>query len=288
MSVMDRWIERRLEQRVRRPRGLFGLGIALLLLAGAVQTAIAQQSPPVRPAAVSPNSEPAPAEHPLRPAIRVAQLSLEALDGVKDYDCELTKRELIGQQLLTQVMYMRLREEPFSLYCKFGPPHAGREVLFVAGRNNNQILAHEGSGVKSLVGTVSLPVDGPDARAENRHPLTQAGLRNMVRLLIEQWERESEYGEIDVQFYPNARLGQTQVCVIESRHPVPRRQFLYHITRFYMDATTRLPVRVENYSWPQHPGGQPLLVEEYTYRNVRLNVGLDDRHFDRSWREYNF
>lgn len=286
---MDRWIEQSLLGRIPRARGLLGLGVVILLSAGPDRPqAAAQQSPPVRPAAASPNSDTAPVEHPLRPAIRVAQLSLETLDGVKDYDCEFAKRELIGQQLVTQVMYMRLREEPFSLYCKFGAPNAGREVLYVAGRNNNQMLAHEGSGVKSLVGTVSLPLDGPDARAENRHPLTQAGLRNMVKLLIEQWERESEYGEIEVQYYPDARLGQTQVCVVEARHPLPRRQFAYHITRFYMDATTRLPVRIENYSWPQQPGGQPVLVEEYTYWNVRLNVGLSDRHFDRSCPDYKF
>ncbi len=36
------------------------------------------------------------------------------------------------------------------------------------------------------------------------------------------------------------------------------------------------------------PGGQPQLLEEYTYLNVKLNVGLTDADFDDKNPEYNF
>lgn len=248
-------------------------------------TAVAQ-SPQVRPTAVGEQEQPR--EHPLAPAIRVAQTCLEQLQDVRDYECVLTKRERINNQLTQQVMYMRFREEPFSIYCKFGEPFAGREVLYVAGQNNGMMLAHEGSGLKSLVGTVSLAVDSPEARAENRHPLTEAGLRNMLKLLIRQWELESKYGEITVQYYPDARLGEIPCRVIEVLHPQPRRQFVYHITRLYLHAETGLPVRVENYGWPQQAGGQPLLMEEYTYTQLRTNVGFTDQQFDRRCPDYKF
>ncbi len=263
-----------------------GIALGAALLGTLTGVVLAADPPNVRPTTTAPNT-PTP-EHPLKPAIRVAQASLEALQNVRDYECVLTKRELIGQQLNTQVMFVRFREEPFSIYCKFGEPHAGREVLYVAGHNNNMMLAHEGSGLRSLVGTVSLPIDGPEATAENRHPLTQAGLRNLVKLLIQQWELESQYGEIDVRYYPDAKLGETACRVLEASHPRPRRQFRFHITRLYIDTSTGLPVRVENYGWPTQDKGPPVLIEEYTYTRLRTNVGLTDLHFDRKCADYNF
>jgi hypothetical protein len=40
-------------------------------------------------------------------------------------------------------------------------------------------------------------------------------------------------------------------------------------------------VRYESYDWPRTPGGQPELIEEYTYLNLKFNVGLTDADFDR-------
>lgn len=262
------------------------IGLLLIGAAACAPLELAAQSPQVRPTATAPAETPK--EHPLKPAIRIAQTSLEKLQDVRDYECVMTKRERINNQLTTQVMFMRFREEPFSIYMKFGEPFAGREILYVAGRNNGMMLAHEGSGIRSLVGTVSLPLDSAEAKAENRHSLTDAGLRNLVRLLIKQWEFESQYGEINVQYYPDARLGEIACQVVEVSHPNPRRQFAYHITRLYVDAQSGLPVRVENYGWPAQPGGQPVLMEEYTYTRLKTNVGLTDQQFSRDCPDYNF
>ncbi len=227
-------------------------------------------------------------EHPLRPAIREARKCLKALEPVRDYECLFAKRELINGKLVVQSMSMRLREKPFSVYMRFGAPFTGREVLYVEGQNGNQLLAHEGSGVKSLFGTVSLALDSPEIKAENRHRITEIGMKNLVRLLIKQWEAETPYGEIDVKYYPNAKIGKRSCRVIEASHPRPRRQFRFHITRLYIDDETNFPIRLENYLWPRQPGGQPLLVEEYTFSNIRTNVGLTDRHFDPNNPDYNF
>src|SRR5690606_31272297 len=162
------------------------------------------------------------------------------MEKVRDYECRFDKRERIGGQLVSQSMAMRFREQPFSVYMRFDEPFAGREVLYVAGQNNGMMLAHEGSGVKALVGTVPLALDAPQVRAENRHPLTESGMKNMLTLLVRQWERETAYGEVDVQFYPNARIGSLSCRVIEVTHPPPRRQFPYHITRLYLEPETQL------------------------------------------------
>jgi len=226
-------------------------------------------------------------EHPLTPAIALAKNSLQKLADVRDYECLLTKREWIGGELKTQKMKLRLREEPFSVYMKFGEPQAGREVLYVDGQYGGKIVAHEGSGLAALI-TVNLDPTGADAMAENRYPITSVGLQNMLTLLTEQWQLESKYGEIDVKHYPQAQIGKTACIVIEASHPNPRKQFRFHLTRLYLDAETDLPIRLENYAWPRRAGDDPQLVEEYTYDQLRTNVGLTARDFDRENPNYGF
>jgi Protein of unknown function (DUF1571) len=227
-------------------------------------------------------------EHPLRPALRIANTSLERLDSVRDYEAVLTKRELIQGELRSETMRIKFRETPFSVYLKFSGMSAGREVLYVEGRNQNNILAHEGSGLKALVGTVSLSPTSPEVIEKSRYSITDIGLRNMLQFMIERWEEEANYGEAEVQYYQNARLGERQCLVIECTHPRPRRQFRFHISRLFIDKETRLPVRVENYGFPAQSGADPPLEEEYTYSNLRTNVGLTDADFDRNNPNYAF
>jgi hypothetical protein len=42
----------------------------------------------------------------------------------------------------------------------------------------------------------------------------------------------------------------------------------------------QIPVRYAAYNWPEQEGGQGVLIEEYTFRNIQLNVGLTDADFD--------
>ena len=104
-----------------------------------------------------------PENHPYVPVLKVAGVAQKAIREVNDYQGVLTKREYIGKKLHTQQMEIKVRHEPFSVYLKFREPFAGREVLFVEGQNNNQMLAHEGSGLASIVGTISLPLDSSRA-----------------------------------------------------------------------------------------------------------------------------
>jgi hypothetical protein len=227
-------------------------------------------------------------EHPLVPAIRLARQSLEVLDEVRDYEATFVRREVVNGKRVNQRIQLKLREKPFSVYLKFIQPHAGREVLYVQGRNQNQLLAREGSGLTSLVGTVSLAPDSPTVMAETRHPITRIGMRNLVKLLLQRWEAQTEFGETEVRFYPDAKLGEVACEVIESSHPRPRKQFPFQMTRLYIEKESRLPIRIENYGFPSRPGERPPLLEEYTYTNVRVNVGLTDRDFDRNNPEYSF
>jgi hypothetical protein len=229
-----------------------------------------------------------PKEHPLIPAIQLARQSRDVLQQVRDYEATLIKQELINGRMVSQRIQMRIQEEPFSVYLKYDAPSPGREVLFVQGQNNNQLLVHDPGGLAALAGTLSLPIDSPQVLAENRHVVSDLGMRRMIEMVIAQWELESKYGEIDLKFYPNAKMGNASCEVIESIHPRPRKQFPYHMSRVFIEKQTRLPIRIENYAFPQQAGQPAALVEEYTYLNVKTNVGLTAADFDRQNQKYQF
>lgn len=230
----------------------------------------------------------APQEHPLIPAIQMLKQSYTTVQQLNDYEATLIKQEQINGRMISQRIRLRLKEKPFSLYLHYEEPHPGREVLFVMGQNDNQMLVHDATGITSLAGTISLAVDSSQAMAENRHLITDMGMKRMLELLIAQWELESKYGECDVKFYPGAKMGNAECEVLESSHPRPRKQFPFHMTRIYLEKQSRLPIRIENFGFPSQANQPAPLIEEYTYVNVKTNVGLTAADFDRRNQNYSF
>ncbi len=226
--------------------------------------------------------------HPLYLPLQEAYKAREALKALKEYEADFVKRELLGRRLQATTMKLKLREEPFSVYLKFIDANAGREVLYVHGRNNNQLLIHE-AGLKSLAGTVFRAPNAADVMAENRYPVTMIGLKSMLDKVIKQWEDEGKFGEVKTQKYPSAKLPSGEVCIAyESLHPTPRNQFTFHITRLWIETKTGLAIRVEQLGFPQKGDKAPPVIEEYTYANLKTNVKLADIDFDRSNRAYAF
>jgi hypothetical protein len=229
-----------------------------------------------------------PQQHPLIPAIEIARGALAKVDALADYEGTLTKRELINGALTTQMMQIRVREKPFAVYLKYAAPNEGREVLYDAAQDPAQLLAHEGSGLKSLAGTLALPINDPQVMAETRHPVTDLGLRRLIQLVIQQWEFESKYGEIDVQYFPDAKFGKISCEALKVTHPKPRRQFKYHQTLLFIEKSSGLPLRVMNYGFPQQAGNELPLIEDYAYTGLKTNVGLKTLDFSRTNPNYRF
>jgi hypothetical protein len=78
----------------------------------------------------------------------------------------------------------------------------------------------------------------------------------------------------------NAKVDGRPCIFLELVHPVPRRQFEFHVLRLFVDEEAKIPIRCERYDWPEQAGGAPELVEEYTYLDVKLNNGFTDADFD--------
>jgi hypothetical protein len=139
-----------------------------------------------------------------------------------------------------------------------------------------------------LFGTVSLPPNGAIAMQNQRYPITEIGILNLTRRLIEVAEKDLQYGECEVQFLKGAKINNRVCTCIEVVHPVPRRNFLFHLARVFVDDELNLPIRYEAYDWPKEKDSPPELIEEYTYLDLKLNNGFTDRDFDPRNPEYRF
>jgi hypothetical protein len=101
-------------------------------------------------------------------------------------------------------------------------------------------------------------------------------------------EKDVKYGECEVKFFKGAKINDRVCTCTQVVHPVPRKNFLFHIARIFVDDELNLPVRYESYDWPKKTGEAPELIEEYTYLNLKLNAGLTSDDFDIHNSKYNF
>jgi outer membrane lipoprotein-sorting protein len=225
--------------------------------------------------------------HPLKKAIELTEQSLAKMRQVKSYQADLTKKEVIGRRAVEHKIKLKIREQPFSVYMYYVDPSKGREVLYIEGQNDGNLLAHD-VGLKGLVGTIALKPTGSMAMEDNRYPITKIGIVRSVEEVVAQWKKELKYSETEVKYYPNAKMDQLACRVIESTHPTPRKGFKFKKTRLWFDAKTNLPVRIEQFGFPKNPKAKAPLVEQYTYRNLKVNLQLTDRDFDKTNPRYNF
>ncbi len=239
-------------------------------------------------------------EHPLMPVVRLAQQRLDQLDSqIRDYTCILVKRERIDGALTGyQYLFLKVRPEqrrdgqvvtPFSVYIRYLQPQqlAGREVIYVEGRNKGKMIVRRG-GERFAYVTTSLDPRSDLAMQESHYPITEVGIRNMIIRLLEVAREDLQHGECEVSIRPSAKIDGRSCTYIEVKHPERRDYFRYCVAQIFIDDELQLPIRYASYDWPRHEGGQPMLIEEYTFRDIQLNVGLTDADFDHRNRYYGF
>lgn len=263
------------------------LGLSLLFTVCGGVAAFSQQPQPVAPEAkvasrVAMDMTQVANEHPLMPVIRWAEKERPRIEQIEDYTALLTKQECIdGVVQEAQVMEVKIRHKPLSFYLKFRYPKAmnGQEAILVKGQNNDKIVGH-GVGVQRAVGTLHLDPEGPIAMRGNKYSMVNLGVLTLIDKLLEVGRQDSKYGECEVKYYENVKVADRDCLLIQVLHPVPRKNFMFHEARIYVDSELNMPIRYESYDWPKKQGEAPMLIEAYTYQNLKLNVGLKDIDFD--------
>jgi len=239
--------------------------------------------------------------HPLDPALDIAKDALKVVqETITDYTCKIVKQERIKGELQPQeFMEAKIRNRkmqdgkiitPLSVYMKFVQPDnvKGREVVWIEGKNNNKLRAHEGGAAGRFLPSVWLDPDGALAMRGQLHPIYDIGVENLVLKLIERGQKELKYPECEVNFIKNAKINGRVCTVLQVMHPIQRPHFEFYKAEIFLDDELKFPVRYAAYYWPAKPGDPEPVLEAYTYLNVKTNVGLKDADFDSENPNYNF
>jgi hypothetical protein len=194
------------------------------------------------------------------------------LGPVRDYTATLETRERVEDEVFPRrVMHLKVREQPFAAAIEtFEPPNeAGQRVWYDESRSD-EIVAETPGFLGALVGRVSLDPEGDLAMKNRRHPITDLGL---ARLLA----------QVDGEFVPTlarryaprlrcteAALAGTTLRFVDALVPGgPEEPSLLHRLGFELDSGL-----LTYYGLAEVLPDGLALVEEYLYRELRLNPGL--------------
>jgi hypothetical protein len=230
--------------------------------------------------------------HPLAATLKWVKEEIAFLErNVGDYSATLFSRERVEGTLGDyETVALKIRHHPFSVYaCTLTPQNRkGNEAIYVEGKYDSKLMVHAASGAAAIFGMISLDPTSSIALRGRRHPITEIGVLNICRGVQQYVESDLQYPESQVRMLRNAKVEGRLCSFIEIRHPVRRPYFKFHLLRLFVDEELKIPIRYEQHDWPAEVGGPPLLVEEYTYLQVKLNNGFTDGDFDPSNPQYGF
>jgi hypothetical protein len=240
-------------------------------------------------------------EHNLELLQRVCNLLKSGRDKfgqIPAYRATFIKRERIGSELTElTTLELKVRHQPFAIYLKWLEGRGvGKEVLYNEGENDGNLLVRLGGVRGRLIPTLKVDAGGVLAMAESRYPITKAGILGLTESLIAHRELE-----LQTQVYARTRQEADGFCdgrrcaVYVFEFDDKERAPDYRKSIQYLDREWHVPLRVENYAWPepdQHLEGAALdeatLIEYYKYSNVVIDGRLTDDDFSPSNPEYRF
>lgn len=198
------------------------------------------------------------------------------------YTAIFHKQERIQEKLTAAETIFLKFKKPFKVYMKWAKePYKGRESLYIEGYNDNLIKVRE-CGIAGII-TVDIDPKGALIMKGSRHPVTDAGIENLVKLIRRNLEKGVSSREIDLREHGEEKVYGRTTKKVEIVFPKNRAKSYYcHRALINLDVETKLPVRVQIYDWDD------TLLESYGYEAVKLDAGLTEADFDPNNSEYRF
>ena len=215
-------------------------------------------------------------------AVAMLEAMEPAYATVSGYTARFIRQEVIDGRLRPREEAMLKFQRPNRVYLRWvaGPPK-GREMLY-PGPSADTAVVYE-PGVITGMFTVVLAPDSPHVLKQSRHPVTDVGIGRLVDLVLANARRGLQAGDGDILDRGVGRDGGRTERRVELVFP-RRAERPYYARRALIgiDVDTRLPVRATIFDWEER------LVEDYEYRDVRLNPPLSARDFEASNPDYRF
>lgn len=222
---------------------------------------------------------------------------------VDDYTATLIKQESIGGVVgEANEMFVKIQckhrggslddQHPLRVYLRFtGPPSvAGREVIWCEDLHDGKMVAHE-AGLLGLM-TVRLDPNGMIAMRGQKYPISDIGLTNLIKKLIERGQQDLDNPDVTVSITKNITIDDVRCDLVQVRRAKPNGAADdFSLAEICFDRERGLPIRYTAYGWPsdgQIENAKLPLLESYTYLNIKTNVGLTEADFDPANPDYQF
>lgn len=196
------------------------------------------------------------------------------IEKTESYTAIFHKQERIKDFLKTKETVSLRFKKPFKVHMKWiDGPGKGREIFYVEGWNKNRILVRE-PGAWGIV-TLNLNPHGSLAMQGSRHPITEIGLENLIKLFGDNFRKGWALGELEYRLEREEMLFGRKALSVEARFPKESRNGYYcYRALMSLDQEKKIPIRVQVFDWDNR------LFGDYGYENLILNAGLTDADFD--------
>jgi Protein of unknown function (DUF1571) len=221
----------------------------------------------------------------------------ERFSRIPGYLATFERRERIGSVLLDPVvMQIKVRRTPFSVYLKWLTGDPGKELLYVEGANDGQMLVRLGGFKGRILPAVHVDPFGSLAMSQSRYSIQSVGILALTESLLEHRRNEIRDQVVPhIQREPDAPCEGRLCSVFTLEVASPEGSPIYRKSIQYIDREWGAVIQVANYTWPE-PGqvlgpstlDEATLIEYYKYSEIVADAQLTDRDFDRSNSEYHF
>ena len=199
---------------------------------------------------------------------------------VKDYTANFQKQERIGDKLKEKELIQVKFQKPFKVYMKW-LEGTSKEALYVQGENSDKVQAH----CPGLLGLWTWSFHPRDAALmkDNRHPITDIGLGFIIEMMRRDVPQALAHGELkSVRITDDTFDGRPAKRVEAEFTPGEGRK--YYAARFilHVDKQYLLPIGITCYD------EKDALVEQYGYKDLKVNVGLTAMDFSKANKSYCF
>lgn len=221
----------------------------------------------------------------------------DKLSKMPGYKATFYKQERIEGSLGDmQIIDMKVRHKPFSVYMKWLVGDKGRELIYVKGKNDGNMIVHAGGWKARLLPSLKLDPKGSMALGEARHPVTDIGMLGIARKGIAFRERDLRASSgVHCRMDANYRLYNYDCYRFTIDFDDASHSPEYRKTIVFIDKKLSYPVAVLNYGWPREdievdPDhlDEETLIENYAYRNIYRNQKLKNIDFDKKNENYKF
>lgn len=213
------------------------------------------------------------------------------VENVKTYSVVFNKQERIqGDLSEMQTIEMKVRHEPsFSIYMKWKNGDAGRQLLYNEDYEDKKMVVKLGGFKGRLLPAIKLEPVSPEAMAQARYPVTEAGLLGMLKQLVFHRQNDMKNGE-------GVSCVRLDNCVVDERecycflYEYQSQKFnpTYRKSMLMLDTRYHVPLRVINHTWSNETEGftaaqidEQTLIEDYSFSRIDFGRELVVEEFSR-------